>query len=74
MLTEKIDIYPNDSDELNYKRIWQFNGLNDFQDQLEKMGKFLREKYDQQNMQEEYKNILLKHSSEARVLTILNKM
>ncbi|MCK4554131.1 hypothetical protein KAU19_04160 [Candidatus Parcubacteria bacterium] len=74
LLTEKIDIYKENSDELDYKRIWQFNDLNDFQDQLEKIGKFLQEKYNQQSMQEEYKNILLKHSSKARVLTIFDQI
>jgi len=73
LLTERIDIFQPDSKELDYKRIWQFNNLYDFWYQLHKVGEFLRNKYKQDNLVQEYKDILSRHSSKARVLTILNK-
>jgi len=73
LLTEKIDIFPPNNKELNYKRIYQFNNLYDFQYQLERIGEFLRQKYNQTDLDKEYSNILSHHSSEARVVTILEK-
>ncbi len=72
LLTEKIDIYQPDSHELDYKRIYQFNNLYDFEYQLGKVGKFLREEYEQTDLLPEYRTILARHSSEARVLQILS--
>lgn len=73
LLTEKIDIFYPDSKDLNYRRIYQFNNLYDFQYQLEKIGKFLRKGYRQSDLNEEYSNILSRHSSESRVLTIIKE-
>lgn len=72
LLTEKIDIYQIDSKRLNYKRIWQFNNLYDFEYQLKKIGQYLRNHYVQENLEEEYRKILNEHSSEARVREILS--
>ncbi|HBM45763.1 MAG: hypothetical protein UT05_C0002G0079 [Parcubacteria group bacterium GW2011_GWF2_38_76] len=73
MLTEKIDIYEPDSKKLKYDRIWQFNDLFDFEYQLEKMGEYLRKEYDQSKLKEEYRKVMSEHSSEARVLEIIEK-
>ena len=72
LLTERIDIYEPDSKRLDYKRIWQFNNLFDFQYQLEKIGEHLRTDYKQENLSDEYKKILTEHSSIARVLEIMS--
>lgn len=73
LLTENIDIYEPNSLRLKYERIWQFKDLNEFKEKLNEMGKFLRSSYGQKNMEEEYKSILLNHSSKSRVLEILEK-
>lgn len=73
LLTEKIDIYEPDSKRLDYKRVWEFGNLYDFEYQLEKLGKFIRSEYHQENMNDEYKKILSEHSSRARVIEILEK-
>jgi len=71
LLTEKIDIYEPDSKKLDYNRIWQFSNLLDFQYQLEKIGDFLRIKYKQEEMFNEYKKIISEHSSKSRVEEII---
>lgn len=73
LLTERIDIYQPDSRELRYGRIWQFNNLFDFQYQLEKISALLRGKYNQDDLIKEYQEILSRHSSVARVKTVLQK-
>lgn len=72
LLTEKIDIYQPDSSALDYKRIYQFNNLYDFEYQLGRIGKYLRDEYDIAGLAGEYQAILSRHSSEARVLQILD--
>ncbi|MBI4117373.1 MAG: hypothetical protein HY451_01690 [Parcubacteria group bacterium] len=72
LLTETIDIFQPNSKELDYKRIWQFKNLYDFQYQLQRLGDFLRTKYNQKDLGKEYKEILSKHSSKARVMEIIN--
>jgi hypothetical protein len=72
LLTERIDIYEPDSNDLNYKRIWQFNNLFDFLYQLEKIGNYLRTDYDQNSLDGEYNNILDRHSSVTRVSDIIS--
>jgi len=59
LLTERIDM--------------QFNNLYDFWYQLHKIGEFLQNGYNQENLVKEYKDILSRHSSKARVLTIVDK-
>ncbi|MDQ5954759.1 MAG: hypothetical protein QG583_687 [Patescibacteria group bacterium] len=71
LLTERLDIYHPDSDRLNYKRIFQFNNLFDFNYQLEKIYKILNTEYNQDDLHEEYKDILINHSSKSRALEIL---
>lgn len=71
LLTERIDILEPDDTSLNYERIWQFNNLYDFRYQLEKMAKYLKEDYKQENLEAEYRDILERHSSKARVEKIL---
>ncbi len=71
LLTERIDIFNPDDESLNYKRIIQFNNLYDFQYQLEKLGKHLREEYKQEDLEKDYADILDKHSTKARVEKIL---
>ncbi len=74
LLTERIDIYEPDSTKLNYKRILQFNNLYDLQFQLEKVGKILKNNYNQDDLSQEYEEIMKTHSSKARVLEILAKV
>jgi len=74
LLTEKIDIFKDPTnEELNYKRIWQFSNLHDFEGQLAQVGNFLRTAYKQEDLEEEYQQILADHSTKARVLTILSE-
>lgn len=74
LLTEKIDIYPPDSDRLNYKRIYEFNNLCDFQFQLGKIFDFLRNGYEQEKLGEEYQKILKEHSSKARISEVFQRL
>jgi hypothetical protein len=71
LLTEKIDIYEENSPRLKYDRIWEFKDINEFKIQLEKFGNFLRNGYDLSKMQEEYRAISSQHSGAARVSEII---
>ncbi len=73
LLTEKIDIYQENSNRLKYDRIFQFVDLEQFCSQLEKIGQFLKNSYDQKNMSVEYEKIFSEHSSKSRVLEIIQK-
>src|SRR3989338_8360512 len=73
LLTERIDILEPDSRELDYERIYQFNNLYDFKYQLEKVAKFLREEYGKTDLLPEYREIMTKHSSKARVLKLIQE-
>ena len=73
LLTEKTDIYRQEDNTFNYKRIWEFKDIQDFEDKLNEVAHFLRNGYNQDDLDKEYKEILSQHSSKARVLTILNK-
>ncbi len=73
IIAERFDLYQPDSDAMNYKRIFQYNNLYDFEYQLKKAGEFLRNGYDQKDLEEEYREILKRHSTKARALTIINE-
>ncbi|MEK7179276.1 MAG: hypothetical protein AAB727_03425 [Patescibacteria group bacterium] len=73
IIAERIDLYEPDSDALNFKRIFQYNNLYDFEYQLEKVGEFLRSGYNQEDLEAEYQEILKRHSTKARVMTIINE-
>ena len=73
IIAERVDLYHPDSDALRFKRIYEYNNLYDFEYQLEKVGQFLRSDYQQEDLAEEYQEILQKHSSKARVLTIIRE-
>lgn len=73
LLTEKIDIYEEYSRQLNYDRIWQFETLDEFKTQLQKMGEFLRNTYKKEDLEPEYQKIITEHSSKSRVLEIIEK-
>lgn len=73
LLTETIDIYEPDSKRLDYKRIWQFKDLEDFKNKLEEAGQFLLNSYKQTDLYPEYSKILKEHSSEARILEVIEK-
>ncbi len=73
MLTEKVDIFRAEDNALNYRRISEFENIHDFELQLNRTASFLRHGYNQEGLDQEYKEILSKHSSKSRVLTILNK-
>ncbi|KKQ53251.1 MAG: hypothetical protein US72_C0002G0041 [Microgenomates group bacterium GW2011_GWC1_38_12] len=70
LLTEKIDIFESNSRMLNYKRIFQFNNLFDFQSQLEKIGNYLKTEYKASNLEKEYEIILKQHGTHSRVKKI----
>lgn len=72
LLADIIGIYPKDSGELKYKRIWQFSDVADFKLQLEAVGSYLKNEYNIKNMNGEYSQILERHSSKSRVLSILD--
>lgn len=71
LFTEKIDIYRDQDEMFNFSRIHQFQNLDDFQDKIGDLIDQAR-KIDWKAMQEEYMKILNKHSSLARVESILN--
>lgn len=73
VIAERIDLYHPDSVALNYKRIFQYNNLYDFEYQLKKMGEFLRSGYNQKDLDEEYQKILKEHSTKARVMMIIDE-
>jgi hypothetical protein len=72
LLTEKIDIYEPQSTRLNYDRIWQFSNHVDFEESLVKIGNLLKIGYNQADLEEGYQRILADHSSESRVLEVIN--
>jgi hypothetical protein len=72
LLTENIDIFEKESPALGYSRIFQFSNINEFQMQFEKLTEFIKTKYNQDALKEEYQTILNEHSSKSRVMTILN--
>lgn len=72
LLTEKIDIYEQDSKRLDYKRIWQFGDIAEFKSRLASIGDFLRGGYNQENLREEYEKIMEEHSSKSRVMEIIS--
>jgi hypothetical protein len=74
LLTEKIDIYNNDS-RLKYDRIFQFEpNLDDFKIQLDIVAKYIRSDYetDLGKLNTEYAKVISEHSTAARVKEILN--
>lgn len=73
LLTEKIDIYNPDDRSLEYQRVYQFNNLFDFKYQLEKLGNYLKNNYQQDSLDEEYNKILDDHSTKSRVIFILKE-
>ena len=72
-MTEKIEIFPDGSNELDFSRIYQFSNVYDFKSQLEKVAHFLREEYDHADLSAEYQEILQKHSSKARALKVIHE-
>lgn len=73
LLTEKIDIYESGSNRLKYKRVFEFRDTEEFKEKLNFLGKYLRQSYKQEEMAEEYTEILNSHSSKSRVLEIIEK-
>lgn len=72
LLTETIDIYNPDSDELKFKRIFEFKNLFDFEYRLEEIGKLIKSgRIDEYLDQDEYGAILKKHSSAERVKALV---
>jgi hypothetical protein len=72
LLTEAIDIYEPDSNALKYNRIFEFKDMDSFNSQLEKISVLLRSNYPPIDYMQEYRDILQRHSSKARVMTIIN--
>lgn len=72
LLTETIDIYPKDSQELDYERIHEFGNLYDFEELLSEMSSYLRNEYRTEKLSEEYLKIMEKHSTRARVENLLS--
>lgn len=72
LLTEQIAIYEEGSDKLAYDRIYQFENLNAFKVQLEKIGMFLKNQYTQTALDSEYQTILEEHAGVARVRIIID--
>ncbi len=72
LLTESIDIYEPGSNELAYKRIWQFKDMTEFKLQIAKLASYIQNEYNQDEIDSEYKKILAEHSTKARVIAIIN--
>ena len=73
IIAERFDLFEPDSGAMNYKRVFQYNNLYDFEYQLKKAGEFLRSGYNQKDLDEEYREILKQHSTKARVMTIITE-
>ena len=73
VIAERFDLYEPDSDMMNFKRIFQYNNLYDFEYQLKKVGEFLRSGYNQKDLDAEYQEILKLHSTKARAMTIITE-
>ena len=71
LMTEKIAIFEPGSLALDYRRIYQFDDLFDFQTQIDKIGHYLRTQYSQTDLKDEYETILVEHNSIARVNKII---
>jgi hypothetical protein len=71
LITETIDIFEPDAAELAYSRVYECGNLYDFASCLRRVGAFLRGPYRELDLLPEYSAIMARHSSEARVLTIL---
>ncbi len=71
LLTERIDIDIPQS--LAYSRIYEFSAIEEFEKKLIGLGEYIRMTYNQNDMIYEYRDILSKHSSRARVEYILQK-
>lgn len=73
LLTEKIDIFREEDNAINYRRIFEFGNIHEFEVQLNKAASLIRNGYSQFELGKEFNDILSMHSSKARVLTILTK-
>lgn len=72
VMTESIDLYNPGSDELKYGRIFEFKNLYDFKYRLEEIGRLIKSGHIDNHLgQEEYQAILKRHSSAARVRSII---
>lgn len=71
LLTERIDLLPPRGTTLAFERIHEFGNLYDFADLLPRIGRHLRESYDQSALDTEHRSILDQHSSAARARQIL---
>ena len=74
LMTEKIDIYNENSNRLKYKRIVEFKDLEDFKLKIKDMGNYIRNDYknDQIELNTEYEKVVKDHSTGARVQEIIN--
>ena len=72
VITERIDIFEPDSKELAYKRMYECNNLYDFAYQLEKVGEYLKNGYNSQDLEAEYADIMKKHSSKVRAEKLIS--
>ncbi len=71
LMTEKIDI---DNTNLKYKRIKEFSDFEDFKIKLDQMANYLKNEYnnDIEILDDEYIDVISKHSTIARIKDILN--
>ena len=76
LLTEKIDIYHENEikEKLNYKRIIQFKDFEDFKIKIKELGEYIKTDYenDKIELDNEYLDVIEKHSTKARVKEIIN--
>lgn len=73
LFTEKIDVFQLDSEILKFDRIIEFSNLFDFKYELEKLGKYLKNGYNDKEMLIEYQKVLSLHSGSARIRSILDE-
>lgn len=76
LMTEKIDIYEPGGAMLDYERIFQFKDADEFAERLDEVAAFLKSGYGKAEARkaaaDEYNEIMAAHSTEARVMTVLN--
>jgi hypothetical protein len=74
LLTENIDIQMPVNHNLNFKRIYQFKDLKEFEIKLQELGQYIRTSYKQEETIDDYNKIIENHGSKARVQYILGTL
>ncbi len=73
LMTEKIDIYDENSHALKYRRVIEFKDFEDFKLKIGEIGNYLRNGYDNDKPERdrEYRKVIESHRAADRVLEII---